>query len=222
MKKLYLLLLTCFLSANIFAQDKHKITLSIGSDQYLDNLSFKGVNMNDIISNYGLGYEYKMNARLGFYAGFSQWLSINWQNNQYAPREELKKRATIDILDYDYDKILYQKNYSFINLGAIYTLYQNKVHEINAKGGVILAFGKDAYLEHISPHPNDLYENTDALFFDISTDEHNAFHTGANIGINYNYHFHKNFSLGANMTYDYYFTKNKPRLTYGIQLAYRF
>ncbi len=219
-KTIFIACIFSLLQTTTFAQNKHKVSLLIGSDNYLESFSLKNIHINDFISNYGISYEFSSNQKIGFYGSFNQWLTINWYGYGGKTMRNYLKRRNV-LLNREYDKVIYQQEYNFINLGISYALFQKKAHEIRAKGGLILAFGKDGYLEDIFPHPNDtVYPFHDFIY--VKTYEKKSSHLGGNIGIDYNYHFYKSFSAGVNMTYDFYFTENPSRLSYGIQLGYKF
>ncbi len=217
--------IACFISlvqATSFAQNKHKVSLMTGSEQPISLVS-NGIHMSDLISQLSLGYEYEIHPKTSIYSHYTRWLNIDWGNSSISglPKEDRGKRSVIPKSEYDYGKIIYQQNYNFINLGASYAFFQKKSHEINVKGGFILAWGKDSYLEDIYPHPyHTKYPYLDTYFEKTFTKP--ASHLGGNIGIDYNYHFYKSISAGVNMTYDFYFTENPSRLSYGIQLGYKF
>lgn len=205
-----------------FAQNKHKVSLMIGSEQPIHLVS-KGLHMSDLISQLSLGYEYHLHPKISIYGHYIRWLNIHWGNSSISglPKEEQGKRSVLPKSEYDYDKIIYQQNYHFINIGASYAFFQKKGHQIRGKGGLIMAFGKDSYLEDIYPHPN----NTNDLQLDFyyeKTFTKQASHLGANIGLDYNYQIFKNFSVGVMTTYDFYFSESPSRLSYGLQIGYHF
>src|SRR5690554_2505079 len=142
-----LLFFACIFSivqTTTFAQNKHKVFLLIGSEKQMNNFSLRDIHINDFISKYGIGYEYTINQKFSIYGSYSCWLSIDWRGSSIKslPKEESKKRSVLNKNQYDYDKIIFQQEYNFINLGISYALFQKKAHEINAQGGLILAFGK--------------------------------------------------------------------------------
>lgn len=222
MKKITLTALLLLGLSSVYAQNKHKVSLMIGSEQQM-NFASKGIHMSDFISKINIGYEYHIHPKISIYGNYTRWLNIDWGNSSISglPKEEQGKRSIIPKNEYDYNKILYQQNYNFINLGASYAFFQKMSHEIRAKGGMIIAFGKDGYLEDIYPHPDHTQYPLHDIYYEKSFTK-DASHLGANIGLEYNYKFFKNFSIGIITTYDFYFTESPSRISYGLQMAYNF